>query len=233
MPARAPLVLVPGLLCTAALFAPQIAALRDTTSISVADHTRHDSIAAIARDILDAAPPRFALAGLSLGVIIAFEILRQAPTRVERLAVMDGRAELDNAETKASRRAYLEMARTGRFTEITSDHLLPKLIHPARLTDAALVQTILDMAEATGPAAFIRQETALLDRDDHTSMLSDIRCPTLVMVGEADAITPVPMVRAMAAQIPGARFEIIAGSGHLTTLERPQETTALLREWLS
>ena len=203
------------------------------TSISVADHTRHDSIAAIARDVLAAAPPRFALAGLSLGVIIAFEILRQAPARVERLAVMDGRAELDNAETTASRRTYLEMARTGRFSEITRDHLLPKLIHPARLKDTALVQTILDMAEATGPAAFIRQETALLDRDDHTPMLSEIRCPTLVMVGEADAITPVPMVRAMAEKIPGARFEIIADSGHLTTLERPQETTALLREWLA
>ena len=94
-----PLVLVPGMLCTEALFAPQIEALRDRTSISVADHTRHDSIAAIARDILAAAPPRFALAGLSLGVIIALEILRQAPARVERLAVMDGRAELDNAET--------------------------------------------------------------------------------------------------------------------------------------
>ncbi|MFI5019853.1 MAG: alpha/beta fold hydrolase, partial [Dongiales bacterium] len=191
MPAPAPLVLIPGLLCTEALFAGQIAALRDRTSISVADHTRHDSIAAIARDVLAAAPPRFALAGLSLGVIIAFEILRQAPARVERLAVMDGRAELDNAETTASRRTYLEMARTGRFSEISRGHLLPKLIHPARLKDTALVQTILDMAEATGTAAFIRQETALLDRDDHTPMLSDIRCPTLVMVGEADAITPV------------------------------------------
>ena len=195
----APLVLVPGLLCTEALFARQIEALRDVTSITVADHTRHDSIAAIARDILAAAPPRFALAGLSLGVIIALEILRQAPARVERLALMDGRAELDNADTRASRRTYLDMARRGRFTEITRDHLLPKLIHPARLKDTALVQTIFDMAEATGPAAFIRQETALLDRDDHTPMLPEIRCPTLVIVGEADAITPVPMVRAMAA----------------------------------
>jgi len=229
----APLVLIPGMLCTEALFTAQIAALRGVTSISVADHTRHDSIAAIAGDILAAAPPRFALAGLSLGVIIAFDILRQAPARVERLAVMDGRAELDNAETKANRRRYLEMARAGRFSEITRDHLLPKLIHPARLTDKALVQTIFDMAEASGPAVFIRQETALLDRDDHTPMLSGIRCPTLVMVGEADAITPVPMVRAMAAKIPGARFEVIADSGHLTTLERPAETTALLKAWLA
>jgi pimeloyl-ACP methyl ester carboxylesterase len=227
----APLVLVPGLLCTEALFARQIAALRDVTSITVADHTRHDSMAGIARDILADAPPRFALAGLSMGVIIAHEILRQAPGRVERLALMDGRAELDNADTLASRRSYLEMARSGRFMEITRDHILPKLIHPARLKDAALVQTIFDMAEATGPAAFLRQETALLDRDDYTALLPEIRCPTLVVVGEADAITPVPMVQRMAQAIPGARFEVIADSGHLTTLERPAETSALLKAW--
>jgi len=229
----APLVLVPGLLCTAALFAPQIAALRGVTSISVADHTRHESMAGIASDILAAAPARFALAGVSMGVSIALEILRQAPARVERLALLDGRAELDNAETRASRRSYLEMARTGRFTEITRDHLLPRLIHPARLTDAALVETIIDMAEATGPAAFIRQETALLEREDYTPLLPEIRCPTLVIVGEADAITPVPMVQAMAQQIPGARLEVIAGCGHLSTLECPAETTVLLKAWLS
>ena len=228
----APLVLVPGLLCTEALFARQIAALRDVTSITVADHTRHDSMSGIARDILADAPPRFALAGLSMGVIIAHEILRQAPGRVERLALLDGRAELDNADTQASRRSYLEMARSGRFMEITRDHILPKLIHPARLKDAALVQTIFDMAEATGPAAFLRQETALLDRDDYTALLPEIRCPTLVVVGEADAITPVPMVQRMAQGIPGARFEVIADSGHLSTLERPAETSALLKAWL-
>jgi pimeloyl-ACP methyl ester carboxylesterase len=233
MPAPAPLVLVPGLLCTAALFAPQIAALSGLTSVTVADHTRHDSMAGIASDILAAAPPRFALAGLSMGVGIALEILRQAPARVERLALLDGRAELDNADTRASRRTYLEMARQGHFMAITRDHLLPKLIHPARLRDAALVQTILDMAQSTGPAAFLRQETALLDRDDYTPLLPAIRCPTMVIVGESDAITPVPMVEAMAQKIPAARFEVIAGSGHLTTLERPAETAALLKAWLA
>jgi pimeloyl-ACP methyl ester carboxylesterase len=171
------------------------------------------------------------LAGLSMGVIIAHEILRQAPGRVERLALLDGRAELDNADTQASRRSYLELARSGRFMEITRDHILQKLIHPARLKDAVLVQTIFDMAEATGPAAFLRQETALLDRDDYTALLPEIRCPTLVVVGESDAITPVPMVQRMAQAIPGARFEVIADSGHLTTLERPAETSALLKAW--
>jgi pimeloyl-ACP methyl ester carboxylesterase len=189
-------------------------------------------MAGIARDILAQAPQHFALAGLSMGVPIALEICRQAPSRVDRLALMDGRAQPDPEETRTRRRLYLEMARTGRFSEITPDHLLPLLIRPARRGDGALVRTILDMAEATGPAAFIRQETALLGRDDYRPVLAQIRCPTLIVVGDADARTPPPMSEEMADAIPGARLEVVADCGHLSTLERPQETTALLRDWL-
>ena len=229
----APLVLIPGLLCTEALFAPQIAALRGLTEVSVADHTRHDSVAGIAHDILAAAPPRFALAGLSMGVPLALETVRQAPARVERLVLLDGRARLDPPETVALRHSFVEMAQSGRFMEITRDHLLLVLIRPERRTDRALVQTILDMAEAIGPEAFIRQETALLTREDYRPLLPQIRCPTLVVVGEADAITPLPMAEEMARGIPGARLEVVKESGHLTTLERPAETTALLQAWLA
>ena len=189
-------------------------------------------MAGIARDILAAAPPRFALAGLSMGVSIALEVLYQAPARVARLALLDGRAALDDEETKADRRRYIEMARTGRFTEITRDHLLPRLIHPKRRADRALVQTILDMAEATGPEIFIRQETAILERADYRPFLPEIRCPTLVLVGADDAITPPPMAAEMAQAIAGARLEIVADCGHLSTLERPAETSALLESWL-
>ena len=189
-------------------------------------------MAGIARDILAAAPARFALAGLSMGVSIALELVRQAPARVTRLALLDGRAALDDDETKANRRSYIEMARTGRFTEITRDHLLPRLIHPKRLADRALVQTILDMAEATGPEIFIRQETAILERADYRPFLPEIRCPTLVLVGADDAITPPPMAAEMAQAIAGARLEIVADCGHLSTLERPAETSALLDSWL-
>jgi pimeloyl-ACP methyl ester carboxylesterase len=189
-------------------------------------------MAGIALDILAAAPARFALAGLSMGVSIALEIVRRAPDRVERLALLDGRAALDPAETAARRRAFIEMARNGRFMEITQDHLLPVLIRPERRSDPALVRTILDMAAATGPEIFIRQETAIIERDDYLPQLPAIRCPTLVVVGEADALTPLPMAEEMARGIPGARLEIVAESGHLTTLEQPAKTTALLRDWL-
>src|SRR5262249_21263167 len=125
-----------------------------------------------------------------------------------------------------------EMAQSGRFMEITRDHLLLVLIRPEHRTDRALVQTILDMAEAIGPEAFIRQETALLTREDYRPLLPEIRCPTLVVVGEADASTPLPMAEEMAHGIPGARLEVVKESGHLTTLEQPEATTALLRDWL-
>ena len=189
-------------------------------------------MAGIARDILAAAPARFALAGLSMGVSIALELVRQAPARVTRLALLDGRAALDDEETKADRRRYIEMAQSARFMEITRDHLLPRLIHPKRRSDRALTQTILDMAEATGPEIFIRQETAILERADYRPFLPEIRCPTLVLVGADDAITPPPMAAEMAQAIASARLEIVADCGHLSTLERPAETSASLESWL-
>jgi pimeloyl-ACP methyl ester carboxylesterase len=227
-----PLILIPGLLCTKDLFAPQIAALGASAKIAVADHTKSNSVVGIARDILAMAPARFALAGLSMGVGIALEMVRQAPARVARLALLDGRAALDDEETKASRRSYIEMARSGRFMEITRDHILARLIHPKRRGDLALVETILGMAEATGPEIFIRQETALLECEDYRPFLLEIRCPTLVVVGTDDSITPPPMAEEMARGIAGARLEIVADCGHLSTLERPVETSALLESWL-
>ena len=189
-------------------------------------------MAGIARDILAGAPARFALAGLSMGVIIALELVRQAPARVARLALFDGRAVRDDEETKAGRRSYIDMARSGRFMEITPDHILARLIPPKRRGDRALVETILGMAEATGPEIFIRQETALLERADYRPLLPEIRCPTLVVVGADDAITPPPFAEEMARGIAGARLEIVADCGHLSTLERPAETSALLESWL-
>jgi pimeloyl-ACP methyl ester carboxylesterase len=189
-------------------------------------------MAGIARDILAVAPARFALAGLSMGVPLALEVVRQAPARVERLALLDGRARPDPPETAALRRSFIEMAQGGHFMEITRDHLMLVLIRPERRTDRALVQTILDMAEATGPEAFIRQETAFLAREDYRPLLPEIRCPTLVVVGADDAITPPLMAEEMAHGIAGARLEVVADCGHLSTLERPAETSALLGAWL-
>jgi pimeloyl-ACP methyl ester carboxylesterase len=232
MTARTNLVLVPGLLCTGALWAPQVAALSDIADCTVADHSRHRTIKGIARSILATAPRRFALAGLSMGGYIAYEIVRQAPERVQRLALLDTGCRADTPERTASRRDLLANAvREG--VAYAQRRLLPVLIHEARLRDRALVETIVQMAVDTGLAAFERQEAALIGRPDNRPFLPHIRCPTLVLVGREDALTPVEQHREIAKAIPGAKLKIIPHCGHLSTLERPAAVSRALRAWLT
>ena len=224
--------LVPGLLCSAALWAPQIAALSDVADCTVADHTRHRTIKGIARSILAAAPARFALAGLSMGGYIAYEIVRQAPERVERLALLDTGSRADTPERTGARRDLL--ANAGREGVRQAQKLLmPALIHPARLGDRPLVDAVLQMAVDTGLEAFERQEEALIGRPDNRPLLPSIRCPTLVLVGREDALTPPELAREIATGIPGAKLVIIPDCGHLSTLEQPEAVNRALRAWLT
>ena len=226
------LVLVPGLLCTKALWAPQMAALGDVANMTVADHTRDDSMEAIARSILADAPAQFALAGLSMGGYIACEIVRQAPQRVTMLALLDTGARADAPERREQRLSLIALAeREG--TMKVQEALLPVLIHKARLTDKALVDTVLQMGVDTGTAAFKRQQTALMQRSDNRPLLPSIKCPTLVIVGREDALTPPALAEEIAAGIPGARLEMIPDCGHLSTLERPDAVNRVLRAWLT
>jgi pimeloyl-ACP methyl ester carboxylesterase len=227
-----PLVLVPGLLCTADLFAHQIAALRADRPVSVADPASADSMAAIARAALAAAPPRFALAGLSMGGYIAFEMLRQAPGRIARLALLDTNARADRPEQSEQRRQLVDLGRRDGVAAVQRA-LLPVLIHPSRMGETALVARIVRMAEDMGLAAFERQQTAIIGRPDNRGFLKDIVCPTLIIVGEADQITPLKVHEEMQAGIPGSRLEVVRDSGHLPTMEKPEATTALLRSWLA
>jgi pimeloyl-ACP methyl ester carboxylesterase len=232
MTARTNLVLVPGLLCTGALWAPQIAALADIADCTVANHRRHRTMKGIARSILAAAPERFALAGLSMGGYVAYDILRQAPERVERLALLDTSSRADTPVRTAARRdlvANAEREGVRRAQEL----LMPALIHPARLSDKPLVDTILQMAVDTGLEAFKRQEAAIIGRPDNRPLLASIRCPTLVLVGERDALTPPELAHEIADGIPGARLEIIPDCGHMSTLEQPEAVNRALRAWLS
>jgi pimeloyl-ACP methyl ester carboxylesterase len=232
MAVKAKLVLVPGLLCTAALWAPQIAALGDIADCMVANHRRHRTMKGIARSILAAAPKRFALAGLSMGGYIAYEILRQAPERVERLALLDTGCRADTPERTASRRALLANAKR-RGVRWAQEFLMPVLIHKARLDDKPLVDTILQMAVDTGLAAFDRQEAALIGRPDSRTLLPSIRCRTLVIVGQEDALTPIETAREIAKGIPGAKLKNIPNCGHLSTLEQPKAVNRALRAWLT
>jgi pimeloyl-ACP methyl ester carboxylesterase len=231
MSAHIPLVLIPGTLCDAALWRHQIDHLGDIAEVSVADHTHHDSMAEIARAILAAAPPRFALAGLSMGGFVAFEIMRQAPERVDRLALLDTSARADPPEMVQRRRDLTRLTHVGQFKGVTP-RLLPSFIHPSRLSDQALARIITEMAERVGPEAFVRQQTANAARPDSRPDLARIACPTLVVCGRQDILTPLELSEEMARGIPNATLVVIEDCAHLPTLERPQAATALLRYWL-
>lgn len=226
------LLLVPGLLCTERLWRDQIEALEDDISIQVARHDLDDNLAAIARRILKDAPARFSLAGLSMGGYIAFEILRQAPQRVERLALLDTRATKDSAQETQRRRDLLALADRGKFTGI-SERLMPLFIHEDRLAEPDLTGAIIEMASDIGKEGFIRQTRALMARDDARNLCGEIDIPTLILCGRQDALTPVAMHQEMANLIPESILKIVEECGHLSTMEKPEEVSAALREWLT
>ena len=229
---RTPLVLLPGLLCDQALWQRQIEGLADLADPSVADLTQDASLPAMAARVLAAAPPRIALAGLSMGGYVAQEIMRRAPERVERLALLDTNARADRPDQTARRRDLIALARRGRFKGVTK-RLLPYLIHPDRLDDAPLTGVVMGMAERIGREAFLRQEESIMGRLDGLEDLRRIVCPTLILCGAQDVLTPPKVHREMADRIPHARFVVIENCGHLSTLERPEEVTAAMRAWLS
>ncbi|MER2520975.1 MAG: alpha/beta fold hydrolase [Bdellovibrionales bacterium] len=232
MQPKAPLILISGLLCDEALWAHQVKSLKNIADCHVADTTRHDRIELVARDVLAMAPPRFALAGLSMGGYVAFEILRQAPQRVLRLCLLDTTARPDTAEQKERRKLLLAMARTGKFRGVTP-RLLPMLIYPDRLRDAPLTETVMGMAERMGPEVFQRQQMAILHRVDSRPTLGAIACPTQVIGGMQDTLTPPDLLREIANGISGARLDLIERCGHLAPLERPDEVGALMARWLT
>jgi pimeloyl-ACP methyl ester carboxylesterase len=232
MTERTPLILLPGLLLDATLWQPQVAALGDIADMSVGDLTKDDSMAAMARSVLAAAPPRFALAGLSMGGYAAFEIMRQAPERVMRLALLDTSARPDTPEQTKDRRALINMCQQGQFKGVTP-RLLPRWIHPSRLNDKALTETVMIMTARVGRDAFVRQQTAIMGRPDSRPGLSRITCPTLVLCGHEDQATPVEVHREMAADIPNARLVVVPECGHLSPLERPEAVNAAMRAWLA
>jgi pimeloyl-ACP methyl ester carboxylesterase len=225
------LMLVPGLNCTGVLYAPQIAALAGMSRCHVADHGGASSLEEIAAQILAAAPLRFALAGLSMGGYVAFEIIRQAPERVTRLCLLDTRAAMDSAEETDRRRRTIELAEGGQFARL-HDILWPKLVHPARHADRALEEIVLTMMRNTGPQRFVRQQTAVMNRRDYRSVLEAINVPTMIVVGAQDAITPPATARDMQELIAGSTLIELPECGHLSTLERPDNVSRLMGEWL-
>lgn len=225
------LVLIPGLACTSRLYEKQIEALSGGRNMVVADHTQDDSVPAIAARLLRGAPERFALAGLSMGGYVAMEVMRQAPERVERLALLDTSARPDTSEARENRENLIAFARAGRLDEVHS-RLWPRLVHPDRQQDKDLEGVVHAMLQETGAEAYIRQQRAIMDRPDSRPLLPSIEIPTLVLVGEGDAVTPPDIAREMADMIEWSSLAVVPKAGHLSPLEEPEHVTEILRLWL-
>ena len=231
MASSVPILLVPGLLCSARLYAPQIPALWPYGPVTVVDHRRDADMAAIAARILNEAPPRFALAGLSMGGYIAFAMLRLAPERIARLVLLDTSARPDTPEQTAGRKTQIAMAQADRFGEIP-ELSIPRFLHRNRQHDERLTAIVRQMAEETGPDAFVRQQNAIMTRPDSRPLLVSIACPTLVLVGDGDEATPPELNREIAGGISGAKLVVVPDCGHLSTLEQPEAVNTALADWL-
>jgi pimeloyl-ACP methyl ester carboxylesterase len=227
-----PVYALPGLLDDERLWQHQAAHLAAHHDLITADISGHDTIAALAEDALLKAPAeRFALVGLSMGGYVAMEIMRQAPERVLALALLDTNSRPDTAAAIEMRKNMIALAKTD--FQAVIDSLTPRLLHPAHLADKAIVKVIEDMAHSVGPAAFERQQTAIMGRIDSRPSLQRIRCPSLVLCGREDLLTPLELHEEMAALIPGARLTVIEHCGHMSALEQPQQVSAALTAWLA
>ncbi len=226
-----PILFVPGLLCSAEIFEAQAAALWPLGPTMVASTLEGETVGEGARRILETAPPRFALAGISMGGYISFEIMRQAPERVSRLALLDTTARPDTPEQSEQRRLTLEEARTGDFLS-TALAGLTNLLHPERRDDVSLRNINERMARSVGLEGFARQLALIISRPDSRPFLSAISIPTLVLVGDADALTPVARGQEMAENIARARLVIVPECGHLSTIEQPQAVSTALADWM-
>lgn len=225
------LYLLPGLLCDRVLWRHQIEYLSGTFDVRVADFSLGDSIEVFAQNVLSDAPEQFSIAGLSMGGYVAFEILRTAPQRVKRLALLDTSPYADLPEHREFRQSMMGIAREEGLGAV-QDVLIPRLIHSSRYEDEELVRVIDAMAHRVGVESFLSQQTALLDRQDSFEDLQKIKCDSLVVVGRQDSMTPVSIAKKMAGQIENCALVEIENCGHLSTLEQPEAVTALLSYWM-
>lgn len=226
-----PVVFLPGMMCDARLFAPQVAALLSRCDVMVARITEANSVKALAAVLLANAPPRFALAGLSMGGIVAMEVLRQAPDRVDRIALLDTNPLAEAEAVKERRFPQMEAVKQGDLARIMRDELKPKYLYdgPSRQD---VLDLCMEMALALGPDVFLRQSEALMTRPDQSDTLRQSDLPALILCGRHDALCPISSHELMAELMPQARFEIIEEAGHLPTLEQPDATTKALINWL-
>lgn len=230
------LLLIPGMMCDARLFSPQIEALEKTNHINVivAPIVNHDSIEKLAEEVLQSAPPTFSLGGLSMGGIVAMEVWRQAPQRINKLCLMDTNPLAESEDIKLCREPQIAKVKRGQLREVMRDEMKPKYLY--QTSNLSHRQTILnlcmEMALDLGEEVFIRQSEALKNRPDQCQTLTKITCPTLILHGKSDALCPATRHQLMHQLVAHSHYTVIDKAGHLPTLENPQQVNQLLQQWL-
>jgi hypothetical protein len=226
-----PLLLVPGLVCSPRIYAPQLPALWRVGPVMFPNHIRDSTMAGIAKRILDEAPQRFALAGHSMGGYIALEIFRQAPDRIVRLALLNTSARPETPEASERRKDWIKETQAGGYRAML-DRLFVNFVHPMRHNDAVLKKLVMDMGDDVGPERFIAQLEAIMSRGDSRPLLASIKCPTLILTSDTDNTVPNEASFEMAKAMPGAKLVTIPECGHMTPVEKPDAVTHALLDWL-
>jgi pimeloyl-ACP methyl ester carboxylesterase len=226
------LVFLPGMMCDARLFAPQLAAFSHHRTVSVVPIINHDSIKLLAEEVLAAAPEKFALLGLSMGGIVAMEVIRQAPKRISRLALLDTNPLAELPEVSANREPQIEAVRQGRLRSIMRDEMKPNYLSEG-LDKTKILDLCMAMAETLGAEVFVRQSRALQTRPDQQGNLPKITVPTLILCGHDDRLCPLERHIMMRDLIPGAKLSVINNASHLPTLENPDDTNKAISQWLN
>lgn len=224
--------LLPGMMCDARLWAAQLPVLGEEHRVHLGSLGDDLSVEAMAARQLASMPPRFALAGLSMGAIVALAMWRLAPERITRLALLDTNFRADTAERKRLRDAQVGEVKQGHLRRVLRDELKPHYLADCHRDNTALLDEVVDMGMQLGAQVFIRQSIALRDRPDSTDTLATIDCPTLVLCGDEDRLCPVELHREMAGRIGSAELCVIPRCGHLATMEQPDAVTAALLAWL-
>jgi pimeloyl-ACP methyl ester carboxylesterase len=226
-----PLIFLPGMMCDARVFGPQIANLGTDRTVLVAPITGYDTVQALAAEILQNAPPTFALAGLSMGGIVAMEVIAQAHDRVEKLALLDTNPRAEMTAVAAKRGPQIEAVKAGNLKDVMHNQLMPHYL--ADTTQHPEIMTLCwQMASDLGADVFIRQSIALRDRPDQQDTLRNYIGKTLVLCGRHDALCPIERHDLMHALLPNSTLEIVENAGHIPTLEQPEITSAALARWI-
>ncbi len=223
--------MIPGTLCDDMLFKYQTEGLKDLVDCHVASNSSASSLNKVAKNILANYSGSFSVMGLSYGGIIAFELLRQAPERINKLVLMNTNYKEPSEQTRINQQRFIGMAYLGQFKEITSEILIDAMLHPNNAKNKDLRDIVLNMALNVGVEGFFNQVKAQLGRPDSTKDLQNIKCPTLIITGREDNICPLKLHEEMAEAIPNSTLKVIEECGHLSTLEQPNLVNNTISDW--